>query len=67
MGRSLCTQFHPEATESMLAGWTRGAGATELDAIGSSSEQLMDDTRRNVAVSREHAEHLVDWYLNSLA
>jgi GMP synthase-like glutamine amidotransferase len=67
LGRSLCTQFHPEATESMLAGWSRGAGAAELDAIGSSSDQLMDDTRRNVVVSREHAEHLVDWYLDSVS
>jgi GMP synthase-like glutamine amidotransferase len=67
MGRSFCTQFHPEATESMLARWTGGAGGDELVKFGSSIEALMDDTRRNVVVSREHAEHLVDWYLDSLS
>jgi GMP synthase-like glutamine amidotransferase len=66
LGRSLCTQFHPEATESMLAGWTAGPGAAELEAIGSSTERLMDETRLNVIDSRVHAEHLVDWFLNSL-
>ena len=67
MGRSFCTQFHPEATESMLSRWSRGAGAAELVSFGSSVEALMDDTRRNVIVSREHAEHLVDWYLGTLS
>ncbi len=67
MGRSFCTQFHPEATESMLSRWSRGAGAAELVSFGSSVETLMDDTRRHVSVSREHAEHLVDWYLDSLS
>jgi GMP synthase-like glutamine amidotransferase len=67
VGRSFCTQFHPEATESMLARWTNGSGASEIDAFGSSAEQLMEATRRNVSVSREHAEHLVDWYLDTLS
>ena len=33
VGRLLCTQFHPEATETMLARWTAG-GADELAAWG---------------------------------
>jgi GMP synthase-like glutamine amidotransferase len=67
MGRSFCTQFHPEATESMLARWTGGAGGEELVTFGSSAEALMADTRRNVIAAREHAEHLVDWYLDSVS
>jgi GMP synthase-like glutamine amidotransferase len=64
LGRSFATQFHPEATESMLARWTTGGGADELVKLGSTPEQLMADTRANTAVSREHAEHLVDWFLD---
>lgn len=64
LGRSFATQFHPEATESMLARWTTGGGADELAKLGSTPEQLMADTRANTAVSREHAEHLVDWFLD---
>ena len=63
MGRSFATQFHPEATETMLARWTTGAGSDELAAFGSSPEQVMAETRANVSVSREHAEHLVDRFL----
>ncbi|MBI5089625.1 MAG: hypothetical protein HZB15_12435 [Actinobacteria bacterium] len=66
MDRTFCTQFHPEATESMLASWSREAGAAELAAIGSSSEQLMADARRYVATSRPHAERLVDWFLDDV-
>jgi GMP synthase-like glutamine amidotransferase len=65
MGRTLCTQFHPEATESMLAAWSREPGAAELEAVGSSTAQLMDDTRRHVASSRPNAERLVDRFLES--
>ena len=63
LGRSFATQFHPEATESMLARWTTGGGADELAKLGSTPEQLMADTRANTGVSREHAERLVDWFL----
>jgi GMP synthase-like glutamine amidotransferase len=64
LGRSFATQFHPEATESMLARWTTGGGADELVKLGSTPEQLMADTRANTVVSREHAERLVDWFLD---
>ncbi|MEX1106297.1 MAG: type 1 glutamine amidotransferase [Ilumatobacteraceae bacterium] len=63
LGRSFATQFHPEATESMLARWTTGAGADELARIGSTPEQVMAATRSNTAVSRRHADMLVDWFL----
>lgn len=63
LGRSFATQFHPEATESMLSRWTTGGGADELARLGSTPEQLMAETRANTAVSREHADHLVDWFV----
>jgi GMP synthase-like glutamine amidotransferase len=67
LGRSFCTQFHPEATESMLARWTEGGTTDELAALGLTAEALMADTRRNVEVSREHSDHLVDWFLAEVA
>ena len=66
VGRTLCTQFHPEANESMLARWTAGAAA-ELTAIGTTAEELMDATRANVRDSRRHADRLVDWFLEEVA
>jgi len=66
-GNSFATQFHPEATESMLARWTKGAGAGELASFGSSPEQVMADTRRNVEVAREQSAHLVDRFLDGLS
>jgi len=67
MGSSFATQFHPEATESMLARWTKGGGAAELTGFGSSPDQVMAATRRNVEVSREQANHLVDRFLEGLS
>lgn len=67
LGRSFSTQFHPEATETMLARWTSGAGRAELEAFGSSVERLMEETRGHVTASREHADRLVDWYLDGLS
>lgn len=66
IGRSFATQFHPEATETMLARWTAG-GSAELERFGRAADALMAETRANVRVSREHAEHLVDWFLDEVA
>jgi len=65
-GRLLCTQFHPEATETMLARWTAG-GSDELALVGSSGEALMTTTRANVKQARLDAERLVDWFLDHVA
>ena len=67
LGRSLATQFHPEATETMLVRWTTGAGAEELERIGVSPAEMMAETRANVVDSRARAEGLVDWFLGSVA
>lgn len=65
LGRSFCTQFHPEVHESIMARWTKGPGAAELERMGSTAEQVMAETRANIQVSREHAEQLVDWFVAS--
>ena len=65
-GRSLCTQFHPEATETMLAKWTQ-SGSDELVAFGSTVTALMAETRRQVVDSSARADRLVDWFLAEVA
>jgi GMP synthase-like glutamine amidotransferase len=67
VGRSFATQFHPEATESMLVRWTYGEGAAELEMFGTSAEQMTEETRRNVAISRDQSDVLVDWFLEHVA
>jgi GMP synthase-like glutamine amidotransferase len=59
-------QFHPEATESMLARWT-SIGAEELLTVGTSPDELMAVTRTNVAASRRNANALVDWFVEHVA
>jgi GMP synthase-like glutamine amidotransferase len=66
VGRTLCTQFHPEATETMLNKWTAGGG-DELAAMGTTRDEVMAATRANVRDSRKHAERLVDWFLDHVA
>jgi GMP synthase-like glutamine amidotransferase len=67
LGRSFCTQFHPEATESMIARWCAGGGADELKRMGTSAEQMMETTRRNVRISRRQSDRLVDWFVEHVA
>jgi len=67
LGRMFSTQFHPEATETMLRRWATGFGAEELLRIGSSAEELLATTRASVIESRPNAERLVDWFCESVA
>jgi GMP synthase-like glutamine amidotransferase len=68
LARSFCTQFHPEATETMIRRWaTSDGGSTELLKYGIKPDQLVEDARRNVADSQPAAEHLVDWFLDRVA
>ncbi|HEX2783373.1 MAG TPA: gamma-glutamyl-gamma-aminobutyrate hydrolase family protein [Ilumatobacteraceae bacterium] len=65
LGRSFCTQFHPEATETMIRRWASSdGGSTELLKYGMKPDQLIEESRRNVADSQPAAEHLVDWFLD---
>jgi GMP synthase-like glutamine amidotransferase len=68
MARSFCTQFHPEATETMIRRWaTSDGGSTELLKHGIKPDELVEETRRHVADSQPAAEHLVDWFLDRVA
>lgn len=67
LGRTFCTQFHPEATETIVSRWVSGAGGEELARLGSSRHRMLADTAANVAVSTLNAERLVDWFLDSVA
>ena len=66
LGRTFSTQFHPEATETMLSRWTTGFGADELQRIGSSAEALMATTRASVQQSRANADRIVDWFCETV-
>lgn len=67
LARSMCTQFHPEVTESIVRRWIEGFGADEAREHGRDPAQLLADTRRLVAASRPHAEALVDHFLDAVA
>lgn len=62
LGRMFATQFHPEATETILRRWTAGPGAEELARIGVTAEQVLADTVANVQVSRPNSDRIVDWF-----
>ena len=66
MGRSFCTQFHPEATESILRRWIEGGGAAEYIAFGGDPDQFLEVTRANVSRSRVNADILVDWFCETV-
>lgn len=67
LGRSFCTQFHPEVSESIVRRWVDGGGDEEARKHGRDPEALVADTRRHVADSRPNAERLVDWFVAEVA
>lgn len=68
IGRGFCTQFHPEATETMIRRWALSdGGSAELLKHGIKPDQLIEASRRNVADSEPAADHLVDWFLERVA
>ena len=54
-------QFHPEATESIVAGWSEGEGADELRAAGIDPSVLADETRRRMSSAARRCDALVRW------
>jgi GMP synthase-like glutamine amidotransferase len=66
-GRCLGVQFHPEATETIVAQWSTGSGADELAGVGVSREDLLADTRIHVIDSEARCRALVDWFLAEMA
>lgn len=67
LGRSFSTQFHPEATESIVRRWSAGGGVDELARRGVVPEQLLAETRTAVELSRPNSNRLVDWFLDTIA
>lgn len=64
-GRTVATQFHPEATESIVARWSAGL-PDDLTRLGLTGDGLVDETRRQVGSSRPRAEAIVDWFLTEV-
>jgi len=63
--RSVGLQFHPEATESIVAQWSRDEGADELTAAGTDVESLLDQTRAELGSARRRCDALVTWVLET--
>ncbi len=66
-GRTLATQFHPEATETMVRRWLLEGGADQLRAEGGDPDALLAQTRANVVTSRPASDALVDWFVDAVA
>ena len=62
--RAVGTQFHPEATETMIRDWLEHGGAEQLRSRGGDPDALLTETRQHVSRSRPAAEALVDWFLD---
>ena len=62
LGRMLATQFHPEATESVVRRWSSGVGVDELARVGTSADELLAATRAVADVAELNAHKLVDWF-----
>jgi len=65
--RAVGTQFHPEATETMVRDWIEHGGAEQCRARGGDPDRLLAETRANTTRSRPAAESLVDWFLQHTA
>ena len=64
-GRVFATQFHPEATETMLSAWT--SGSDDLARMGLDPDAVMAETREHVKSSRPASALIVDWFMNEVA
>ncbi|MEI2704787.1 MAG: gamma-glutamyl-gamma-aminobutyrate hydrolase family protein [Ilumatobacteraceae bacterium] len=65
VGRTFCTQFHPEVTGEVVERWVRGGGAGEAAGVGRDPEQLIADTYRNTDLARPNTDTLVDWFVET--
>jgi GMP synthase-like glutamine amidotransferase len=66
-GRTLGLQFHPAVTESIVAHWSRGGGATELVGVGIDRDELLSRTREMVESTIPRTDRLVQWVLDTAA
>lgn len=61
--RCVGVQFHPEATETVVRGWSTGDGEAELASVGLTPEALQVETARRMAEMPARCDRLVEWCL----
>jgi GMP synthase-like glutamine amidotransferase len=66
-GRALGLQFHPEATESIVRGWSSGSGEDELTTLGLSASEIVTATQTHLNDAARRCDELVDWFLSEVA
>ena len=66
VGSMLATQFHPEATYSIVASWSDGDGERELEAVDVRRTELLDRTKHEVERTTATTRTLVEWHLNGM-
>lgn len=62
---SVGVQFHPEATESIVARWSSDDGVGELAAVGVDPVDLLIETRSRVGSAQRRCDDLVEWVLTA--
>lgn len=65
--RNLGVQFHPEVTRSHVERWIGFGGGSELEGLGVSIDQLLEQTDRLHEDARQRTFALVDWFLSDVA
>ena len=65
-GRSLGLQFHPEVTPEIMNAWVK-AYPHELAAVGVDPDELMAETHRIAANSRQIASQLFERFIEDIA
>ena len=66
IGRSLGVQFHPEVTPEIMDEWV-AVYRHELDAEGVDPDDLLEETHRTAAASRETSRQLLDFFARNVA
>lgn len=61
--RCVGVQFHPEATETVVRGWSEGDGVAELAAAGLTPEALEAETSGRMSEMAARCDRLVEWCL----
>ena len=62
-GKSVGTQFHPEITAEIVAGWVV-VGREELTRLDINPELLVSESVDHQVDARQRADQLVDWFLD---
>jgi GMP synthase-like glutamine amidotransferase len=62
--RCVGLQFHPEATESIVARWSDGSGRDELQALDIEAEELFARTAAEMPAAMARCELLLEWFFD---